>query len=1229
MKKRYFTSLFAGMMVFGAAAQTPFTVLKDVTSKLQNADFKADAPVSTTIRTYDYDMQDEGAGAGGTELFGQQPVTGWTAANLTDNTKVSESNSNARTDGVNARAAGIFAYGFDETAGLGGTYYPNVDDGGDTQGLGMVAVWGAALRYTQSVSLPAGDYLLIGKFYNVAGAGTITNLFGFEVDEETAYRSSHTTYDLNVWTEDTVLFRLAADVTGDVVLGYSFGGGSGTAPHLFLDNVKLLKVDPATLDQMQIDEAKEQLLALIEEGKRLHVDTNDAEAVYNNANATLAQVQAAIEAQTALNAEGVTDLSEFFIMNPHFSQDEPITDGICTYDYDMEKNNVTHYGMQPVKSWVASNASQNLIVGDENIQGRASGIFETGSEAFIGGTGFTPPATMSDGSMGKVLGFVTCWSKTTQYTQHVSLPAGSYTLAISFYNAGGTNAVAKNLIGFIAEDGTEYLGETTTFPVGQWGKEVISFTLEEATEGVFSLGYTATNSGSASMPHFFLDGISLVYEGELEFDPSLFALKATVADAENYASQMFYSALQADFQSAIDEAYALVSSQSGDQEANKAAQEKITAMLQDVKASIADYERLEAFYNGELNAAEEKYQSQTDIYNALIALDDDIYDVLQNGDWDTAEIDAAIASMPAIIKEKTQEAWEAAIASGSELDDDLDISPLFDTLGVTYSSNAVQAFDIPDEQWDFGGATNFKTQYGTAEVWSQSPFTISQTLTGMPAGTYTVKTRAFYRTADNSTNYATYDPNAQLAFIFAGNNKTALKNIVEIGSQEEVSGWSDAGGIYVPNSQLAAHNVFEDDILGKQVEVSTRTVLAETGDLTFGVCAEQLEANSWVVWYTFEIAYNAVDEGVMDEELNALIAQANLIIEEDDLGVHYVIDTQKQLVNAVQLGEAALEGDVEAKTAAMSALAAAIKLNDQSMQAVQLYNDRINEYAELINSSDEVWDFASDNNEIIEMVSDAENTYFENNDHVLKALNSLPTALANYVLGRTDFNDASIDNPINITGLIMNYAFNSNARYWTITGTDELGRIGQNQGYQSAVYTNETEGYAVDHFIEAWRPNGALLNDGTIGQSLHATLPAGYYRLECDGFATNQAEIPAEGIQGVGLFAQCGADWDWTSMAIESTSGQPLHFARDFKADGVSPVTVGIRVSATNASWVAADNFCLYYLGTQAPDAISSVSDNAGAATEVYTLQGVKTTATQRGLYIVVKDGKAQKVLKK
>ena len=220
----------------------------------------------------------------------------------------------------------------------------------------------------------------------------------------------------------------------------------------------------------------------------------------------LYSIQSAIENQIQINEFSSTDPSDSFITNAHFLLTDIVVGGVSLWDYDCATNGIaaTNYSMLPIEGWTRMTTDN----------GTASGVFGIGTSAFLGGTGFLPPTTMSDGSAeGKVLGLVTCWSMTVQYTQPVSLPAGHYSLSISYYNSGGSQAIDKNLIGFIADDGNEYLFQQKTFKVGQWLKESIEFELDKETTGYFSLGYKSTNSASYNMPHIFVDGISLTYAG--------------------------------------------------------------------------------------------------------------------------------------------------------------------------------------------------------------------------------------------------------------------------------------------------------------------------------------------------------------------------------------------------------------------------------------------------------------------------------------------------------------------------------------------------------------------------------------------------------------------------------------------------------------------------------------------------------------------------------------------
>lgn len=209
----------------------------------------------------------------------------------------------------------------------------------------------------------------------------------------------------------------------------------------------------------------------------------------------------AVSLLSTVGAWAQTDVTSTYLTNADFSKGTPITVGTCTYAKDKASNGTEYSQLVPVESWDIP----------ANGDARAGGLIAFGSGVWIGGPGYVAPATDSDGnSEGNILGLVGVWLGTAQYTQNVTLPAGTYTLVLGVYNSkGGTTAFSKNLIGFIEDGAVEHLATRTTYPVNSWVYEFIEFTLAAETSGKISLGYKAANSGSGAMPHLFISGMTL------------------------------------------------------------------------------------------------------------------------------------------------------------------------------------------------------------------------------------------------------------------------------------------------------------------------------------------------------------------------------------------------------------------------------------------------------------------------------------------------------------------------------------------------------------------------------------------------------------------------------------------------------------------------------------------------------------------------------------------------
>lgn len=209
--------------------------------------------------------------------------------------------------------------------------------------------------------------------------------------------------------------------------------------------------------------------------------------------------------------------------NLDFSEGTPVDNGICTCDYDMEKNNTVYSQMLAVTGWE---------LGNENGNNRAAGLFAYGSGYWLGGTGYNVPAANSAGvAEGNALGIVSTWGSSTSYVQAVTLEAGDYVISVPVYNAvGGTSVPAKSLIGFIADNGTEYLAPAKAYAVDTWTVENVKFTLTETTTGKLSLGYISAGSGSGSNQHLFFDKVEIM--AVTETDLARIDLNAAIVPAQ-------------------------------------------------------------------------------------------------------------------------------------------------------------------------------------------------------------------------------------------------------------------------------------------------------------------------------------------------------------------------------------------------------------------------------------------------------------------------------------------------------------------------------------------------------------------------------------------------------------------------------------------------------------------------------------------------------------------------
>ena len=176
-----------------------------------------------------------------------------------------------------------------------------------------------------------------------------------------------------------------------------------------------------------------------------------------------------------------------------------------------------------------------------------------------------------------------------------------------------------------------------------------------------------------------------------------------------------------------------------------------------------------------------------------------------------------------------------------------------------------------------------------------------------------------------------------------------------------------------------------------------------------------------------------------------------------------------------------------------------------------------------------------------------------------------------------------------MTSYVTNPNFNGSTDGWVVNYN---GNTAQNYGYQSANYSNSSEGVYISGFAEAWRQNngggwggwggwgdwdnGQYLGNGSIYQ-LVKNLPAGTFRLEADVIAVDQGGRNNP-VSGVFLYITDSKNEATTEVATDNE--RPKHFTVELET-GENEITIGIKTESANANWMAIDNIKLYWQGEE------------------------------------------------
>lgn len=1320
--KRIFLFLSAFVLTLGTWAQS-----------VTNGNFEAnpDETVTVTLQGYQRNVT-------GDQLAGLQSVTGWEAGTQT-----------ASDPGY---CGGVFAYG---STNLLNNKYAAPAEGPDaeTDGhcLGLSSVWAGVSQYLQEITLPVGSYSLTCDVYNQGGTTAVTqNLFGFIPNEGTATYDTKTTFTVGSWTKISVTFDITAETTGKLSIGFIGSGGSGAAPHLFVDNVVLVKgldISPLT----DLIKTAEEELAKFENGSEGYTILSAAITTAKNTKPTnVEELNAAIQALNdaiaaakktlwavlasgnygfqnvgAKNAEansfigsgnswgtqgsllgyatftGVTQLeSGKYELDLHAANNSnasarlatnlfadgglpgsadvalmiyPKGEGtyVLTFDdvnyigfgYDGNNNTVLVNLTDPEDEnalWTITSEAEILAQiaameeGDDPIEitgmikdpGFNRHNYDTYAKQSWTETHSGGDFKLSNGENSLAGGGnynMQQWNGTFDLYQTLNVPNGVYKMSVQgFYRDGNAAEAAgkyvvgaeeirasiyandkeKQLVsifseakmeedadnGFAEEAGGYYIANSQAqaglnFKAGYYVNEMEDILV---TNGIIKIG--AKNPKNGANDWTVLKNFRLWYAGPLSNLGDM-ALEEAINNlspyVENWGDDNYiYSEASKDVASKLITEAEATKGQPEDVCIAKAAE--LNAMVENIKEEILKYGELKNLTDV-VYADAEKFENFESISEALNEL----------GDTYGIAYEEMTASLEQIVTWTTgYKTILAGLVKGAMKDasteNPLDITVLYDNMDGSSTAD-----------WTCT-STAFKSNYGNSEVW-QANFDCNRTFAEMPKGAYTITVKAFQRKGDSNKTMEASDEDIT-TYVYAGGNQIKVKNLSEAWSEKELPGYAkDVAGGWLPNSQESAGYCFTNFPDLFLTEVITN-ISEETGDLTIGIKNDHAESNDWSVWSDWHILYKGVSTSALYEEVLALQNQAIALSESQVTNTDIAYDKLDEAVNAV---DAVSESSSEAElTAVINQLNEAITYFNHGTELTNKVQELFEEARELTDEQP-----TGDLKTLYEAMASAIDSGFAetSNEEMEGWIAAYPAARVAFIVG--DLEGASIENPKDITGVIVNPKFNTEDVEKPAGNVN--GWVSVNMGYQNnkdyQAWDPATEEHVTDEdgnpvwgfqgFAQNWTSsNTEPIADSDIHQTIQG-LPTGFYTLTAYCIATSpSADITVSGCE---LYADNSEHYSVEVADLYGTPGDPrLHTLVFYHTKG-QDLTIGYGFKQGFVKWFGVDNFKLYYTGMEDPTGINDIESedviiiNNNANNAIYNLNGQKISTLRKGLNII------------
>ncbi len=1011
-------------------------------------------------------------------------------------------------------------------------------------------------------------------------------------------------------------------------------------------------------------QARLALYELLVEGAQYGVDTEAASAVYEFDGATVEELNAAA---TALSTE-VTRAAVLALI-PQSSEDNPL---------DITKYTIVNpdfeNGMAP---WtITEGMGKNLQVQAKAYENNGVTV-KNWIESWL-----AQPGTLKDGVISQTI---------------TGLPEGRYRIecdAIAVQQSGEIDMMDQTGVYLFYNNGSYTVHGEEPISTGDGLPEHFSFDFDYSGAETMTIGLMAENTNCNWMG---MDNFRLYAIGECKDSPSWTALVVSYNSVSPYAEEVKAEAALVDaLKQALAVAEPLVNAESDKSRDAEyiAALNAIDAARKAVVESEAAYKKLDAFID-RLTEDDAKYEGE--LQEQIEKLMDQYETAYQEGTMTTAEIEAAIAAYEPMIKDALRKAFDEAVAAGQPLEEPLDITSLFEHMDFAYGTTQTAfAKGYPTDStavWMNETETgNFKTNYGTAEVWDARPFNIYREFQNLPKGRYTIQTNGFFRVEANDANYPGWQNDPEygkgMAYLYAGANQQSFINLAALACPEFVdlaSPYDCADGNYLPNNQQSAYMIFTDprfEAQAQQTVVSVSGNVLNDGDvLRVGVAGtEELLSNHWTIWYGFKLFYNgAISGDALNKDIQALIDKA---AEAND---HGVAEGRKLLDEALEAGEKAIEdSNTDAKTTAINKLAEAIAYTEKSGDLIiNQLQELIPMYSEKLSNLEGIPSDQTIQGIIEEADAAIGSDNYESNAQIEAWIKGLKDNWLACVLSMDILDEASIEAPANLTTLIENADFIAgNKNGWTVEQEGNAGgdAAAASQNFGVAEFWGATSfdiyqtlptlrnGYyrlSVDALYRyggtgselsavangtAFSPEVLYVNNNGVPVMLWSNIEGGAYKAEAPKTAEEieagavDEEAPVANVSRYTVAPTDSEPWyfwstndktGFANMVADGRYHNEIFFSYGVENGISGEVRFGLKKEQKPSSdndWCPFTNFKLEYLGTTAPSAVESINAGArmAAIEAIYTIDGRRTNALRRGINIVRNaDGQVHKVLVK